>query len=81
MKPQLDTDTVLTIVKQLDALAKDANRAAKEFSTDATPIECETVRELIAYFQGQANAFEAFSAYLQEYIEGLLTQAENQLNQ
>jgi len=76
MKPQLDTDTVLTIVKQLDALAKDANRAAKEFSTDA-----EAARQLKAYCQGQANAFEAFSAYLQKYIEGLVTQAENQLNQ
>lgn len=80
MKPQLDTDTVLDIIKRLDALAKDADRAAKECSTDTTPIECETIRELKAYCQGQANAFEAFSAYLQEYIEGLVTQAENNLN-
>ena len=67
---------VLDIIKQLDALAADANKAAADCMTDQSPIECETARELKAYCQGQANAFEAFSAHLQEYIEAQLNAAE-----
>lgn len=72
----MDTQTVLDIIKQLDALAEDAGKAAKECSTDSTPIECETMRELKAYCQGQANAFEAFSAHLQDYIEARVSAME-----
>ena len=72
----MDSQTVLDIIKQLDALAEDASKAAEEYSGDPTSIECGTLRELKAYCQGQANAFEAFSEHLQGYIEARVSAME-----
>lgn len=66
---------VFDMIKIVDKLADDAHRAADDCMADKTPIECETARELKAYCQGQANAFQALAAYLQEYVENRLDAA------
>jgi len=67
MKPQLDTDTVLTIIKMLDV------------KIDTIELN-QPVTMMSDWQDGMVHGLEAFRDHLQDYIEGLVTQAENNLN-
>ena len=69
---QLDTDTVLTIIKMLDAEIRMNNDI---ISTDST-LKIEDIDCIIHESWG----LEKFRDHLQSYIEGLVSQAENNLN-
>lgn len=77
MKPQLDTDTVLTIIKMIETRHSSDNAHYTNLLYDMYPSDEETK----SYFRGKAEALDELKNHLQEYIEGLVTQAENQLNQ
>ena len=68
MKPQLDTDTVLTIIQMIDRRI--------DFYAKYYPINNDKDYQIAI---GKEMALSELQNYLQEYIEGLVTQAENQL--
>ena len=75
---QLDTDTVLTIIKMIDERQKQVisilethkQAVAEGWNTYADPY-------VINYSEGQAKAYKELSRHLQSYIEGQLNAAEN----
>lgn len=69
MKPQLDTDTVLTIIQMIDRRI--------DFYAKYYPINNDKDYQIAI---GKEMALSELQNYLQEYIEGLVTQAENNLN-
>lgn len=63
---QLDTDTVVEIIKMIDILLKyNAKNCDPNFR---------------AHSLGYTDGLVDLQEHLQEYIEGLVTQAENNLN-
>lgn len=62
---QLDTDTVLKIIEMIDYRLT--------ASIKAHHIDKE-------YFSGKIDAYDELAHHLQDYIEGLVSQAENNLN-
>ena len=69
MKPQLDTDTVLTIIKMIENGHNNLVGHLEKRDTNASD----------EYLQGGIDQLFYLQEHLQEYIEGLVSQAENQL--
>lgn len=75
MKQELDTDTVLDVINRVE-LAISYIKRDKEFNEN---FFAETTKEYAAYLMGQYDALKSISDCYQGYIEGLVSQAENQL--
>lgn len=73
---QLDFDTVLEIIAKIELVQANL-RDKKSYNKS---FECETNREYQAYLKGQDDVTQAIINYYQNYIEGLVSQAENNLN-
>lgn len=70
----LDTDTVLEIINMID------NLNSKNVEDYNTTLMSPCSRRLRAYTVGKVKGLKELSDHLQEYIEGLVSQAENNLN-
>lgn len=70
MKPQLDFDTVLEIIKMIENRKENAIQEYIKKGIDKD----------LAQRLPTVNVLRELEYYLQEYIEGLVTQAENNLN-
>lgn len=79
MKPQLDTDTVLTIIKMIDKQILGLELAYEQGVDFYDPdFEYPMSDEALSGAQG---SLKYLGDHLQKYIDGLLTQAENKSNQ
>ena len=64
---QLDTHTVLEIIKMIDYRTAVTNKA----------LRLRIMKDEKQYFSGKIDAYEELAHHLQEYIEGQLNVAEN----